>query len=137
MPVKQNADYADAGFILSAVTAWFIAAVFALLLASFILNRIDIGNACIGYVSSAISFVAAIFAGIAAGRVRKTGALYTAAVSAAVIVTALLTIGFIVEGAGIEADGVISVVSFTFAGCLAGAVFFPQREKKRRQGPKL
>ena len=136
MPVKQKTDYADAGFILPALKAWCLSALAALLLAAVILSRLDLGGGCVGYMSSALSFISAVFAGAAAGKVRKTGVLYTAAVSAAVIVIALLTVGFIVAGAELGSSGVISVVSFTFAGCLAGAVFFGDRGKTRRRGPR-
>ncbi len=44
--------------------------------------------------------------------------------------TALLTIGFIVEGSAIEAAGVLSVVSFTFTGCAFGAVLFGGKKRK-------
>ena len=136
MPVNQKADYTDPGFILSAMTAWVLAALGALALASFILWSTELGGGCIGYISSALSFLAALFAGAAAGRVRKAGALYTAALAAAAIVTVLLTVGFMIKGASIEASAVISVVSFTFAGCLSGALLFGDKKQARHAPPR-
>ena len=136
MPVNQNTDYSDAGFIASAAAAWMLAALPLLALASFILSRMDIGGGCIGYLSSGLSFLAAFFAGAAAGRVRKAGAVYTAAISAAVIATALLTVGFMIKGASIEASAVLSVVSFTFSGCLCGAVLPGGKKKSRNLAPR-
>lgn len=132
MPVTQKTDYADAGFIVSAMAGWGIAALALLTVASLILDRVEIGSVGFAYVSSALSFLCAVFAGMAAGRARRAGTLYTAAVAAAAITTLLLTVGFIIEGPSMESAGVISVVSFTFAGCMVGAVFFG-RPSKRRQ----
>ncbi len=130
----QKQNYADARFILSALGAWFIAALVLLAAASAIVNRAELGSGSMGYVSSAISFLSAFAAGARAGRMRKAGTLYTAAVSAAVITTLLLTVGFIIDGSDLEASGVLSVVSFTFAGCMAGCVFLGGGSKKKRRG---
>lgn len=130
----QKQNYADARFILSALGAWLVAALVLLVAASAIVNRAEMGSGSMGYVSSAISFLAAFAAGVRAGRVRRAGTLYTAAVSAAVITTLLLTVGFIIDGSDLEASGVLSVVSFTFTGCMAGCVFLGGGNKKKRRG---
>ncbi len=136
MTANRKGNYTDAGFILPAVTAWFAGALVSLLPAAFILYRFDLGGGSVGYISSAMSFIAALAAGAAAGRARRSGTLYCAAVAAAVIVTMLLTVGFIIAGPDIQSSGVISVVSFTFAGCASGALIFGSAGNRRKSGPR-
>lgn len=116
--------------ILSALAAWAISALILLCIASLILSKISLGEGAMGYVSSALSFLSAVFAGAAQGRAKSGGIIYPALLTAAVLVTALLTIGFIVEGADLQSSGVLSVVSFTFSGCLLGAVLSGGKKSK-------
>lgn len=120
----------DARVILSALAAWAVSALALLCLASFILGKVNAGEGAMGYISSALSFLTAICAGAAVGKSRAGSVVYMALLTAAVLVTALLTIGFMVEGTAIDASGVLSVVSFTFAGCLAGAMLFTGKKQK-------
>lgn len=133
MQTNKKQNYADARFIPSALAAWFISAPILLAAASAVVNRAELGGGSIGYISSLVSFLAAVAAGAAAGRVRRAGTIYTAAVSAAAITTLLLTFGFIAAGTELEVAGVLSVVSFTFSGCLVGCVFFGRSGAKRRK----
>lgn len=123
-------EASDARIILSALAAWAVSAILLLCIASFVLSKLSVGEGAMGYVSSAISFLTAVCAGLSVGRRRSGGVVYPALITGAVLVTALLTIGFIVEGADIEASGVLSVVSFSFAGCLFGAVLFGGKKQK-------
>lgn len=116
--------------ILSALASWAVSALVLLCIACFILTKISLGEAAMGYVSSALSFLSAVCAGAALGRARSGGVIYPALLTAAVLVTALLTIGFIVEGSDLQASGVLSVVSFTFTGCLFGSVLFSGKKSK-------
>jgi len=118
--------------VLRAVVAWTVTAVLLLCAVSAVLARIQVGEGSIGYISSVISFLAAVAAGAAVARSYDGAVVYLALLTAAVLVTVLLTVGFIVEGAEIEAAGVISVVSFSFAGCLFGAVFLQGNRRKRK-----
>lgn len=111
--------------ILSALAAWAISALVLLCIASLVLSKISLGEG-----SSALSFLSAVFAGAALGRAKSGGIIYPALLTAAVLVTALLTIGFIVEGADLQSSGVLSVVSFTFSGCLLGAVLSGGKKSK-------
>ena len=77
--------------------------------------------------------LAAVGAGIAAAKKRRTGAVYTALLSAAVLVTALLTVGFLIAGEKLDPSAVLSLVSFSFAGCLFGAVVLCHPAKKHRK----
>lgn len=119
--------------ILSALAAWALSALVLLCVASLILSKLSVGEAAIGYVSSALSFLSAVFAGTAVGRAKNGVVIYPAMLTAAVLVTALLTIGFIVEGSDLQASGVLSVVSFTFTGCLFGAVLSGGKKPKNHK----
>lgn len=117
--------------LLSALAYWAAAALLLLCAAAGILARLSVGEVVMGYVSSGLSFFSALCAGLPVGRYRQGGLIYPALLTAAVLTTALLTLGFIVEGQAISASGVLSVVSFTFTGCLAGAVLSGGKKQKR------
>lgn len=133
LPGKALTENLDMRFLLRAVLAWLLSAAALLLLASLIVSKSSLGEGVMGYVSSAISFLAACFAGSAAARRGSRGGLYVGLVSAAALTVALLTVGFIIEGTGIQASAVLSVVSFTFSGCLVGSVFLRGRRTKSRK----
>lgn len=139
MPGNTIAGKFDMRFLLRALLVWVLAAVVLLPAAAALVSRTEMGTEAIGYVSSAISFLTAVCAGAAAARGRKGGVLYAGLLTAAAVTILLLTIGFLIEGAAMEASGVLSVVTFTFAGCLVGSVFFIGRSarKKTRFDPKL
>lgn len=126
-------EYFDSAFLFSALIIWILCASVSILIASIILNEAGLGEKSIGYISSAISFVSAAAAGWAAAKKRKKGSLYTAGITGAVLVTALLTIGFLVNGTEIEPSAVMSVVSFTFAGCMVGSVLLYQPVKSKKK----
>ena len=128
---SQKRGFYDGSFILRAALAWFICALVLLTAASFTVNGLMCGEGTLGYISSALSFLTAVAAGAAASARRSEGALYTAALTAAVLVVALLTVGFVINGADMDPSSVLSVVSFSFAGCLAGAVIFGGARKKK------
>ena len=123
----QKSLYADAGFIPAAIRGWLISAPVLLILGAVIVNSVDAGTDTLAYVSAAVSFFSAFTAGIFAGRCAQTGRL-----SAAVITLCLLTVGFLVKGSELSPDGILSVVSFTFAGVAAGCAAAPKKMKKRK-----
>ena len=130
----------DLCFLLKASVAWAGSALVLLLLASLIVSKANMGMGPIGYVSSSVSFLAAVFAGAYAAKERKGGGFYTGFMTAAIISMVLLTVGFIIEGQEIDASGVLSVVTFTFSGCLVGSVFLGGRKNKAKRtqfSPKL
>lgn len=138
MRPKIKGEYFDGSFILSALFAWFLSALLLLILSSIILNEAGCSEKALGYTSSVISFVSAFAAGIVTGRKRKTGALYASLLTASFLVVALLTVGFLVNGSSIEPSAVMSVISFSFAGCVAGGVMFPGgSHKKKKYKPQL
>ncbi len=128
--MNKTFELPEARVILHAAAAWAAAAVVLALLAALAAAQLFVPEGAMGYISSAMSFIAALVAGSRAARGRKTGAVYAGLVAGVVITTLALTLGFIVAGDGIAADGVLSVVTFTLAGCVAGSVFFAGGSKK-------
>ena len=123
----------DSSFLLRVAAAWLLCALILLPAAAFVLNASGATERALSMTSSAISFLAAVGAGIAAAKKRRTGAVYTALLSAAVLVTALLTVGFLIAGEKLDPSAVLSLVSFSFAGCLFGAVVLCNPAKKNRK----
>lgn len=121
-------EYYDSGFLLSAMFSWMLCAVLLLTLSSILMNELGCNEQSLGYVSSGISFLSAACAGAAASRKRKRGIIYTSLLTATVIVTALLTLGFIVDGPAIEPAAIMSIISFTYTGCLLGVYLCKPRK---------
>ncbi len=128
--MNKHIETPDARFVVSAIAAWLISATVLVLLASVAVSLLNAEAEAIGYISSALSFLTAVFAGARAMHIRKRGAIFTGLVAGVTITTLALTLGFIISGNDIELDGVLSVVTFTLAGGLTGSVFFPGTGKK-------
>lgn len=127
--MNKKLELPDARFLLTAVVTWLAASLLCVLLCALIVQLSDAAAGTVGYISSALSFITAAAAGARAAGVRGRGAVYTGLVSGVVIITLALTLGFIIAGQEIAADGVLSVVTFTLSGTLVGSVFFAGRGK--------
>lgn len=127
----------DLRFLLKAAAAWAVTAAVLLLAASLLVSKSGMGEGSVGYVSSGVSFLSAVSAGAFAAKGRHGGFVLGLAVGAALSVL-LLTVGFIIKGPAIEASGVLSVVTFSFSGALAGCVLLGGRSgaRKRRSAPR-
>lgn len=136
--LSANSSVFDGKAAARAAAAWAMSAIVLLIIASAIINASNCGEYIMGYVCSALSFLSAFSAGAAAVGKGRKGTLYAGALTGAVITTALLTVGFIVKGSETEASAVLSVVSFTFAGSIAGAVIFGRgsASKRKRYAPR-
>jgi len=137
---KKAAKGSEIIFIISAIKTWLFVTVPLLAASAFILSVYQLKSEYIGYISSAISFVGAVFAGTSAARCKYRSQLIMGAFTAAILVIMLLTVGFLIDSAAITPDSVISVVSFTFAGCLSGSVLLSgrgQKTSRRRKKRKI
>ena len=136
--LSANSSAFDGKAAARAAAAWAMSAIVLLIIASAIINASNCGEYIMGYVCSALSFLSAFSAGAAAVGKGRKGTLYAGALTGAVITTVLLTVGFIVKGSETEASAVLSVVSFTFAGSIAGAVIFGRgsASKGKRYAPR-
>ncbi len=101
--------------------AWAGTALVLLLLTALILSRTGTGSAVLGYLNSALSFLSALAAGIAAGGQKGSGGLGQALVTAVTLIILLLGMGFLLADS-LNPSGVLSVVSFTLTGVLLGAL---------------
>ena len=138
MRQKERETKQRGGFLLKAAGAWLLTAALLLFPAAAFLHVRRFPAQTLAYVSAAVSFLAAVAAGAAAGRQRRGGALVTAFLTAMVLIICLLTVGYLIRGKAPEPAGVLSVVSFTLAGCAFGAVFFSTQGKRAgRQGVRL
>ncbi len=136
--LSANSSVFDGKAAARAAAAWAMSAIVLLIIASAIINASNCGEYIMGYACSALSFLSAFSAGAAAVGKDRKGTLYAGALTGAVITTVLLTVGFIVKGSETEASAVLSVVSFTFAGSIAGAVIFGRgsASKRKRYAPR-
>lgn len=122
--MSKHIGISELRFLASAAAGWIISALILSLLTGLCLSMLKVEEAAMGYIISALSFSSAVYAGAAAMRARKRGALYTGLLSGLVITVFSLTIGFVIAGNEILSDGVLSVVTFTISGALVGSVFF-------------
>lgn len=126
----KNKIEVDARFLLAAFTAWLASSVVLLTAASACVSISGMGEEGLGYINSALSFLAALAAGAAAIRARRKGCVYTGLVTGVTITIFALTLGYIISGRSIEPDGVLSVAAFSVSGALFGSVFFLGGAKK-------
>ena len=130
----------DGRSLLRAIAAWVLSAPVFLAMAAFAANVTGAGEMSIGYISSAVSFLSAAAAGYNAMRNQKSAGIAAALITATAIVIMLLSVGFLIKGEEMNASSMISLVSFTYAGILVGAIGIPKKEKsygKRRRTRKL
>lgn len=131
--MNKGLAFPDVRSVLTGCSAWCVCALCLTLAAAGVMTLADIPASAVGYICSALSFASAFFAGVCAMRVRERGALTLGlAVGTAATIIAL-TLGFIISESGLDADGVLSVVTFTLSGALVGALLCP-KGKKRRKG---
>lgn len=122
----------DVRGVLTGCAAWGLCALILSLSAALLMTLADIPEGAVGYICSSLSFASALFAGMRAMRGRERGALVLGlAVGTAVTIIAL-TLGFLISENALDADGVLSVVTFTLSGALAGAMLSPKGKKRSR-----
>lgn len=130
MVSEKWADRVGLRSIPRAAAAWIISAAILCLLISALVYRFGSGERTLGYLSSLVSFIAAVFAGASAARCRTEGQLLTGVASAFTITLLLLTAGYLIGGKSMDPSGILSVVSFSFSGAMAGSVLFGKRKKR-------
>ena len=118
----------NVGFLLNALIGWLVGAVLLLIVTALIANTAGVGELGLGYMSSAISFFAAGAAGISAARRQYAARLPAAMIAATALVIALLTIGFLICGEGMNSSAILSIVSFTYAGVITGMYIHPKKK---------
>lgn len=131
MSIQARLEKRGGKTILKVFVVWGISAAVLCLVGTFFLSKGVLSDHEMGYLSSAISFLAAVMAGLASrsGEGEKD-TLLSACAAVLALVILLLTVGFLSEDHKLDPSGVLSVVSFTAAGCLAGALLPGKRNKK-------
>ncbi len=122
-----------AGYFLRAAVVWCICAAALLLPAAAVLSFRATTVQSLAYVSASVSFLAAFAAGVTVGKGRQRAAFPCAILTALILIALLLTVGFLIRGSAPEPAGVLSVVSFTLAGCVTGALLFSASGKTRNR----
>jgi len=117
------------GAAAGALCAWLLCACILLLVFSLLFATDVVGLSYMGYAGSAISFLSALLAGMAAAA-RLKGNRLVIGIAGGVALSALLSLcGFL--AASIDPSAEISVVSFSLVGFMLGAIL-PIRKKKRK-----
>lgn len=117
-------------FLLKAAGVWLMAAMLLLLAGAGIISAMNLSSSSVAYFSAGVSFLSA-FAAAYSACAGKDGRWKCGLLIGLVLTILLLMLGFIVEGRELSADGVLSVVSFTMTGALAGGIFAPASRRNR------
>ena len=121
----ENRRLPDGRYLIRAGLAWGVSAPVLLLAGTFIANAAGLGERGLGIMSSAVSFLAALTAGFCSTRRCPAPRLVVSLFTATALVIVLLTVGFLIKGEEMNASAVLSIVSFTYAGVLSGALLQP------------
>ena len=132
MLFSENTRLPDGRFLPAAGCAWLAGAGLLLPVAALAANVFKLGELGLGYLSSAVSFLAAAIAGVSAIRRHPAAKLPISLLTATVLVIALLTVGFLIKGEEMNSSAILSIVSFTYAGVIFGAFIQPGRKRTRR-----
>ena len=129
MDRKLNFSFA---FALRALAAWAAAALLLLFAAALIAKKAALDARVIAYMSAALSFIAAAAAGAWGVRGWQGARLVCGLLCGGCVTIVLLMLGFIIAGSDMPSDGVMSVASFTFAGCLLGSVIGGRGHRRKK-----
>ena len=117
-------------FLIKAAAIWLITAMILLPISAGIISAMNLSSSSVAYFSAGVSFLSA-FAAAYSACAGKDGRWKCGLLIGLVLTILLLMLGFIVEGRELSADGVLSVVSFTMTGALAGGIFAPASRRNR------
>ena len=130
--MESDKNRPDLLFLLKAGAVWLTAAVILLVLSAGIISAMNLSASSVAYFSACVSFFSA-FAAAFSACTGKEGRWKCGLLIGLVLTMLLLMLGFIVEGRDLSADGVLSVVSFTMTGALAGGLFAPANRRNRNR----
>ena len=130
--MESDKKMPDLLFLLKAGAVWLMTAVILLLLSAGIISAMNLSSSSVAYFSAGLSFFSAFAAAFSACS-GKEGRWKCGLLIGLVLTVLLLILGFIVEGRDLSADGVLSVVSFTMTGALAGGLFAPANRRNRNR----
>lgn len=143
MSVRSFVEKGSLRALARALLVWMLAALILCFLTACVIRAHGIGSENFSYLSAGLSFLCAMAAGVVGGR--GEGRLGAALLCAVFLCVLLLTVGFLAGGGALDPSQVLSVVSFTAAGCLAGSLLFGGKgggknrssfQKKKKQNGK-
>ena len=119
-----------------ALRNWLITAAILLPCAVLWIRTFGLGSRSLGYFSSAISFLCACMAGRAVREGNGRPGLIAYLALGLVLVIILLLSGLAIGGQPLEPSAVLSVASFSLAGCLFSSLFAGRKTHRKGSGPK-
>ena len=131
MFIGENRTLPDGRYLLRAGLAWTVSAAVLLLAGTLAANSLGLGEQGLGIVSSAVSFLSAFAAGIAA-RGYTGQRLIVSLTTATALVIFLLTVGFLIKGEEMNSSAILSIVSFTYAGVFSGTILPPRKKAGKK-----
>ena len=116
--------------LLGVMALWWCAALLLCLLTAAVLRAHAVGSESFGYVSSGLSFVCAFFA--AAVGLRGRGGFAQVLFCAGGLCLMLLSVGALAGKCAPGPSGVLSVLSFSAVGCLAGGLLAGRKAETKQ-----
>ena len=121
-------------FLGRAWLGWLTAAAVLLPLGSLIISRTPCSERGMAVTGSALSFMTACAAGMRSAREQKLNAFVCGLLCAGFLVLPLLLCGALIDRDAVSSDAVLSLVSMSTAGAVAGSVLLGgQRKRPRRR----
>ena len=133
---REKMKWPEGSVFISAAAAWLLSACVLLIAATLAANLTGMGEQGMGILSSALSFLCAVASGWAAAKKQRANRLLTALITAAMLVVLLLTVGFLIRGTELNPSSILSLVSFTYAGVLFGALILYRPGTAARKMPR-
>lgn len=133
MSVRNVVEKGSLRLLVHGLLAWIVSAFLLCFLTACVIRAHGVGSACYGYISAGLSFLCAVFAGAYSGRGERK--LSSGLLCALFLSIVLLTAGFVISRGRLDSSAVLSVVSFSIAGCLLGSLLFGGMPKKQTQSP--
>jgi len=116
--------------LMRASAVWAVSFTVFSALAALIVSVISINEKSVSFISSAIVFISSAMVGTSLRRSNEK--ISYCIIFCFMIITFLLSAGFLVDSSRIETGGILSVSSFTLAGALSGYVLKTRNKKRSR-----
>lgn len=131
MSVRNVVEKGSLRALLRALLAWLASATILCFLTACVIRAHNVRSEYYAYLSAGLSFLCAASAG-AAG-CRGEGRLGAGLLCALALSIVLLTVGFLCSGGHPDPSAVLSVLSFSFAGCLTGSLLFGGKTAEQKR----
>ena len=130
MSVKAVVEKGSLRSVFRSLLAWAVAALLLCFVSALLIRAFAIPSAQYGYLSSALSFLCALIAGLCGARGSTPGSVL---LGAATLALALLTLGCIIGSRLPEPSAVLSVGCFSFTGFLLGGLLANRKKAETKR----